>query len=104
MHAEDFRRVLVGQLPDLLNPVLEVVLLLGLGQVVDATLAEVVVVDLVQFLVDEHAERALDHAVVQFFRHAAALGDFADHELDCVLGDLLFGTQVAKRVQTRGQV
>lgn len=101
MHAEDLRRVLVGQLPDVLDPVFEVVLLLGLGQVVDAAFAEVVVVDLVQFLVDEHAEGALDDAVVEFFGHAAALGDFADHEFDCVLRDLFFRTQVAKCVQTR---
>jgi len=104
MHAEDLGRVLVGQLPDLLDPVPEVVGLLGLGQLVDAALAEVVVVHRVQALVHEHAQCAADDPVVQFLRDAAAVRYLAYHVFNRIVWNRFFAAEVAQSVETRRKV
>lgn len=104
VHAEDLGRVLVGQLPDLLDPVAEVVGLLGLGQLVDAAFAEVLVVHGVQALVHEHAQCAADNPVVEFFRDTSAVSYFANHVFYRIVWNRFFAAEVAQSVETRRKV
>lgn len=104
VHAEDLGRVLVGQLADLLDPVAEVVCFFGLGQVLNAALAEVVVVDGVQAFVDEHAQCASDHPVVEFFRDTSTVCYFANHIFNRILRNRFFAAKVAQSVETRRKV
>jgi len=104
VHAKDLRWVLVRERFDILDPLREVVLLLDLGDLVDTALREPERTAVSAFLGHKQLQSALEYAEVQFFSDPPALGDFPNHVLDGVLGDVLSVAQVAQRVQTRCQV
>jgi len=104
MHAENLRRVLVGQRVDLLDPIREVVRFSHGGNVLEPRTAEFVGFFLVDVGGELDAQHAADGSEVQFFCHSATVGDLADHVLDCVLRDDFPVAEFAQRIQTCDQV